>query len=154
MSFRRAAPLIVWGITFLQILVLAQSSKLDIQFQMDGKPQKAPSDIEIVFPDGHILNRPIENGKFQAPDDLKVPVTVRIKFKGRTLEFPSVYPAKFAPGRWVVEIDRPPFELENDPGRKEKAKVKELWIIKFESFTGDGTVMVVSVRNVKDSSTE
>jgi hypothetical protein len=68
---------------------------------------------------------------------------VHLRFAGRTLVFTGVYGAKFE-GAWTVGIDQAPFDEEDASALPAGAKPKEVWFIKFEPSTGDGTRMVVT----------
>jgi len=122
--------------------------KVEVEFQLDGKRQRAPSSVDFVESNGTVQSESIVNGEFRVPGSLDSPVAVRLRFLDRTLLFSQVYPSKFQ-GKWVVGIDKPPFDPENISARFQQEKPKELWFISFEPTLGEGTRIVVSIPSGK-----
>lgn len=120
------------------------SSRVWVEFQVDGVSRKAPRWIEFVEPNGTVYRESIADGAFSIPKGIDTPVAVNLQFESRRLRFEPVWPTKFE-GKWVIGIDKPPFDPENDSERYRVEEPKELWFISFEPPGSDGTRMVVSV---------
>ena len=115
-----------------------------VEFQVDGTPRKAPTWIEFVQLNGIVHRETITGGAFSVPESMCTSVAVRLRFERRALLFEPVWPAKFE-GKWIIGIDKPPFDPENDSDRYRVEKPKELWFISFQPSASDGTRIVVSV---------
>jgi len=135
------------ALVFVLAQLPGQSRQVKIRFEIDGKPQAGPKSIDLYGPDGRQIASPvIRGGGFDVPDlESSKEVEVRIKLAKRTMAFQGVYQTKFD-GAWTVGIDRPPFDDENASPKLVKLRPKELWFIKFEPSSGDGTRIVVIPR--------
>ncbi len=126
--------------------VAGEERRVQIRFEVDGKPRQGPDTIEFYGQDGRVVARKqIAEGSFQPPAiAASVSVEVRVRLAKRTLVFAGVRSVKFA-GTWVVGIDQPPFDEENLVSSATGAE--ELWYIRFVPATGgDGTTVVVAIR--------
>jgi hypothetical protein len=115
-----------------------------VEFAFDGRKAMGPAEIEFIEPGVAVKTKGITDGRFSVPSDLGRSVTVQLRLEGRLLSFPSIPPNRFS-GQWLIGIDLPPFDPENDSPDYRKEKPKELWYISFQPTRTEGTRMIVSI---------
>jgi hypothetical protein len=134
------------GMSVLAFVAIAQAQpEIKIQFELDGKSRSGPSVIEFYQSQRLLSRQRIHRGVFTAPPmGAAQAIDVHVRFGRRVLVFQGVPASKFE-GSWKVGIDHPPYDHDNASSVAVATNPKELWFIKFDSSTTDGTRMVVSV---------
>lgn len=145
----RLSPLRIVAMAILWLLMAtlhAETQRIKVRFEVDGKPTVGPLAIEFYNAAGRrIAREDITDHAFNMPHvGSGDTVDVRLRLAGRRLIFRGIHASKLV-GSWIVGIDRPPFNEENASSVPQDSKPKELWVIQFDPPDGDGTRMVVAI---------
>jgi hypothetical protein len=119
---------------------LGQTPKVEVSFKYDGRATKPPKKIEFLDDAGHkpFARSEIRDGIFELPAAVlsaSGPISVRIRFLGRTMVFADLYPSAFK-GTWEIGIDLSPFE-QLAYLVKDNEKPTEIWYLIPDTGEGD-----------------
>lgn len=118
-----------------------------VTLEVDGREVHQKFKITLYAGDEIIEPRMFGNG-FIVPPEIKKheKVGVRVTSEDNDLFFDSIFVSKFDTD-WVVGVDRKPFAVENMISSGSYRKTKLIFYINFISKEGDGTGVVVQVRD-------
>lgn len=121
-----------------------------LRFEVDGKPVRKSFRVSLFDNDKFVDLKTVKDG-FLLPAKFTKHEFVRIRFRigSYDLLFDPIYRAKFET-EWIIGVDRKPFDPDNVfVFSAEQAKKTDIvHYIDFEPKSGDGTKLIVMVRNV------
>jgi hypothetical protein len=120
---------------------------LSVEFECDGRPMSGRFRIEMEA-GGKRLNPQLCGQGFIVPESANAAATVAVHFEigDQNLFFDPIYRVNLHAARWLVGIDRKPFEPRNLSASRPTVEAEEIWSVEFEPKNGgDGTIMRVYV---------
>jgi hypothetical protein len=149
MKIRNAIiPLVLVGyLTVMSTTANSQSPEMKVRFKVDGQEVKKPEFKVLIQVNGQTLEPKITNDGFTVPQEIGEYQKIDVRFiSGKyDLLFSSLTRLHFD-SEWVIGVDNPPFEIQDDDSPPETGKdLVLIYFIEFHPEHAEGTRWVTKV---------